>query len=372
MWVVFPERNAMEDVKYWLWLNSIDEVGPVKAKALLEKFRIPEAVWSAGLRQLSMVEGIGEKIAEIIVASKNNDILNKGIEKVKKYNAKIVTLYNDEYPELLKNIHSSPIILYLNGKLIRNEAAIAVVGSRNATQYGLKVAYDLAFGLARKGITIVSGMARGIDAAAHRGALDAGGRTIAVLGCGLDIVYPYENKDLMNRIVKSGAVVTEYSIGIGPDARHFPQRNRIISGISLGVLVVEASQKSGSLITADFALEQNREVFAVPGQIGIKVSSGTNGLIKQGAKLVTCVEDILEELNVSSSESINDVEEKIEKLNLNDEEYIVYSNLSNIPIQLESLMKISGLSIAKLNTTFTMLELKGLIKQLPGKQFVRS
>ncbi|HCT64614.1 MAG TPA: DNA-protecting protein DprA [Lachnospiraceae bacterium] len=362
----------MEDIKYWLWLSSVDEVGPVRARALLEKFGGPEAVWSAGLKQLSWVDGIGEKVAEKIMASKNDDILNKSIEKVKKYNAKIVTLYNSNYPELLKNTHSAPILLYMNGELVRNEATVSVVGSRNATQYGLRTAYNLAFQLARKGITVVSGMARGIDTAAHKGALDAGGRTIAVLGCGLDIVYPYENKDLMNRIINSGAVVTEYPIGTAPDAKHFPRRNRIISGISLGVLLVEASQKSGSLITADFALEQNREVFAVPGQIGIKSSSGTNGLIKQGAKMVTCIEDILEELNVKSYECVHDNEDQIEKLNLNDDEKIIYSNLSNIPIHLESLMKTSGFSISKLNIIFTMLELKDLIKQLPGKQFIRS
>lgn len=362
----------MEDFKYWLWLSSIDDVGPVRARILLEKFKNPEAIWNAGMRQLSLVEGIGEKIAEKIIASKNENILNKSIEKVKKYNAKIVTLHDNDYPELLKNIHAAPIFLYAKGELVYNEAAVAIVGSRNATQYGLRTAYDMAFQLARKGITVVSGMARGIDAAAHKGALDAGGRTIAVLGCGLDIVYPYENRDLMDRIIKSGAVVTEYPIGTDPEPKHFPRRNRIISGISLGVLVVEASQKSGSLITADFALEQNREVFAVPGQIGIKASSGTNGLIKQGAKMVTCIEDILEELNVGSVENIRYEAEQVEELNLSDDENIIYSSLSNIPIHLESLLKTSGFSISKMNTIFTLLELKGLVKQLPGKQFVKS
>lgn len=366
-------KGVMNNLKYWLWLSSISDIGPVNAKRLIEHFKSPELVWKASEKQLKMVDGIRENIVRAILSNKDEKFLNKELYKIKKYNVNAITLSDDTYPYNLKNIYSPPILFFAKGNIKPEDInAIAIVGSRNATAYGLKVAYDLARQLSQIGITVVSGMARGVDTAAHKGAIDGGGRTIAVLGCGLDVIYPPENKNLMNKITENGAVVSEYLLNTPPDAKHFPARNRIISGLCLGVVVIEANIRSGSLITADFALEQNREVFAIPGQIFSKSSQGTNNLIKQGAKIVTKVEDILEELNIEIIESLNiNIEETNVHNNLSDEENIIYSKISNLPIHLESIMKYTGFTIGKINTIITMLELKGLITQLPGKQFVR-
>lgn len=365
----------MEDLKYWLWLNSINDVGPVRARALLDVFKSPQRVWAASKNKLLKAEGIGELTADIITSGKNEEQLNffeKEITKIQKSNIDIITLYDKEYPANLRNIYSAPTIFYKRGNLISADSlSIAIVGSRNATTYGLKIAYDLAKALANRGITIVSGLARGIDTQAHKGALDGGGRTIAVLGCGLDVIYPPENKKLYNDITDRGAVISEFPLGTIPDARNFPQRNRIISGIAKGTVIVEANKKSGSLITADFALEQNREVFAVPGSIYSRFSEGTNNLIKDGAKVVTCVEDILEELKITYIDGNEKFDESIAE-KLSGEENQVYQIMSYEPLHLENLALKTGFPISRVNTIITMLELKGIIKQLPGKQFVKS
>lgn len=363
----------MNDTKYWIWLNSINNIGPIKAKRLLEYFKTPKDIWNADKSQLSEIEGIGQNLSFVIESCKDEKYLEDELNKIKKKNIEILTLNDDKYPANLKNIYDPPILLFVKGNISSEDNnAVAIVGSRKATHYGLKAAYELAKQLAQKGITVISGMAKGIDTAAHKGALDAGGRTIAVLGCGLDIVYPYENRILMNEIIKNGAVVTEYPLGTAPEAKNFPRRNRIISGISLGTIIVEASQRSGSLITADFALEQNREVFAVPGQIYTKQSEGTNNLIKQGAKLVTSVEDVLEELNIKiKQDTMVELDQQIQYNNLSKDEKMVFENISNLPIHLEEILNLSHFTIDKLNIIITTLELKGLIKQLPGKVFIR-
>ena len=363
----------MDDLKYWLWLNSIDGVGPIAAKRLLEQFENPRVIWDLTKKQLQMVEGIGEQTANAIIASKNQEHLDKRVNMLKKHNISCLTINRKNYPKNLKEIYSPPIVLYEKGQIeLQCDICIAIVGARNATSYGMKAAYDLAKQLSQRGITVVSGMARGIDTAAHKGALEGGGKTIAVLGCGLDYIYPPENRELMNKILKNGLILSEYPVGTIPDARNFPARNRIISGISCGTVVIEANIKSGSLITANFALEQNREVFAVPGPIYSKLSAGTNNLIKQGAKLVSSVEDILEELNIEVENYVenNEKEENIYN-NLNSDEYRIISEISTMPIHLDNIIKYTGFTIDKINTIITMLELKGLIKQLPGKQFVR-
>ena len=285
------------------------------------------------------------------------------------------------YPPNLKNIYDAPPVVYLRGEISdADENAVAIVGSRKATPYGLKVAEKLAGELSALGITIVSGMARGIDSAAHKGAISAGGRTIAVLGCGVDIVYPCENRQLMNKIIFNGGVLSEYPPGEPPQKLNFPARNRIISGLSKGVIIVEAGQISGALITADFALEQGREVFAVPGNIDSYYSQGTNKLIKQGAKLVGCIDDILEEINIKIDDIkraeriqcvIKDTLECIEKCegryNGIDEcqkkilQCIAYGHkhIDNVAIE-------TGMDIGTTSFLLTMLEVKGLVKQLPG------
>ena len=364
----------MSDLKNWLWLNSIPNVGSVRARLLLDKFKSPEIIYNIVKKRLYDIEGIGPNVIESIVNSKNEEFVNnleKELTRIQKNNIDIITLHDKEYPYNLRNIYSSPILLYKKGNLVNEDNnSIAIVGSRNATSYGLKVAYDLARQLAKRGITIISGMARGIDSQAHKGALDAGGRTIAVLGCGLDVIYPPENKKLMNDIMNNGAVISEFSLGTIPDSKNFPQRNRIISGISRGTVIVEANKKSGSLITADFALEQGREVFAVPGPIYSRFSEGTNNLIKDGAKVVTGIEDILEELKINYIID-NKETESLRPDNLTQEENIIYECMSYEPLHVELLMKKSGLSINKMNTILTLLELKGIIKQLPGNQFIR-
>ncbi len=269
-------------------------------------------------------------------------------------------------------IFNPPFLLYLKGEVKKKDIdALAIVGTRRATTYGKLITRRLARALARKGVTIVSGLARGIDTAAHQGALEVGGRTIAVLGSGIDIIYPGENKKLAEEIAKRGAVVSEYSLGTQPNALHFPQRNRIISGLSKGVLVIEAPLKSGALITADFALEQGREVFAVPGNITSPNSQGTNRLIKEGAKLVECAEDILEELEFSYLKKEDKQVLDREIPSLFSEEREIFSLLKEEPVHIDSLISESNLAASRVGELLMKLQIKGLARELPGKLFVR-
>lgn len=295
-----------------------------------------------------------------------------------------ITIDDAEYPKNLKNIYKPPKVLYVNGKLLeQDEMAVALVGSRRATAYGLEMSEKLAYELALQGVTIVSGMALGIDSAAHMGALKARARTIAVMGSGHNVIYPPQNKKLYEEIAKSGAVVTEFEDNMEPLSYNFPQRNRIISGLSLGVVVVEAARNSGALITANFAAEQGRTVFAVPGKISSITSSGANELIKDGARLVQSVDDIMEELSLCeitpvSGDKKEALDNKIEKMtnayiynSLTDDERKVYKALSDEPIYVDEIFKKTGLEPAKASRVLLGLELKKVIRQLPGNQFVR-
>lgn len=297
---------------------------------------------------------------------------------------KKIALKSKDYPKNLKNIYNPPPQLYVNGKLLEEDAmAVGIVGSRRASIYGMETAERLGFELAARGITVVSGMARGIDSAAHRGALKAKGRTIAVLGSGHGNIYPPENKELYHEIAKSGAVVTEYEDEMQPLSMNFPRRNRIISGLSLGLVVVEAARNSGALITADFAAEQGRTVFAVPGKVSSSTSLGTNDLIKDGARLVQSADDIIEELNIAEIKPLegDEKEEKdgrIEKMTkayiynaLTEDERKVYKALSDEPAYIDEILDKTSLNTAKASKAILNLELKKLIKELPGKQFVR-
>ena len=295
-----------------------------------------------------------------------------------------ITINNKEYPKNLGNIHTPPKQLYVNGTLLeRDNIAVAIVGSRRASIYGLETAERLGFDLAARGVTVISGMAIGIDSAAHRGALKERGRTIAVMGSGHNVIYPPQNKDMYKEIVATGAVVTEYENDDPPHAQHFPARNRIISGLALGVVVVEAAKNSGALITANFAAEQGRTVFAVPGKVSSSTSSGTNALIKDGACLIQTVDDILQELSIAEIEPATEegrgaIEEKISRQtkayiynSLTDDERKVYKMLSDEPVYVDEILRSSGLESARMSKVLLNLELKKLIKQLPGKQFVR-
>ncbi len=295
-----------------------------------------------------------------------------------------ITLDDAEYPKNLRNIHTPPKQLYVNGTLLESdEMAVAVVGSRRASIYGLETAEKLGFELAARGVTVVSGMAIGIDSAAHKGALKAKGRTIAVMGGGHNVIYPSQNKKLYEEIVKTGAVVTEYEDDMPPLPQQFPARNRIISGLSLGVVVVEAARNSGALITANFAAEQGRTVFAVPGKVSSATSSGTNELIKDGACLIQSVDDILEELSIkeivpAKGEGREAIDGRIAKQtkayiynSLTEDERKIYKNLSDEPMYVDEVIEKAGIGQAKASKVLLDLELKKIIVQLPGKQFIK-
>ncbi|NLA41275.1 MAG: DNA-protecting protein DprA [Smithella sp.] len=285
-----------EDVKYWLALKSTEGVGDALFGPLLERFGSPAAVFSAPAHELAAVPKMSKKSAEAIHAFRDWDAILRRVEALNQAGIRIVTFLDENYPRRLLNVYDRPALLYVAGRLQSDDISVAIVGSRHASTYGKYTTDRISRELALRGATIVSGMARGIDSSAHRGALAAKGRTIAVLGSGLDVIYPPENKKLFEAIVQQGAVISEYPPGTQPLSFHFPARNRIISGMSYGVLVVEAGEKSGSLITARLAIEQGREVFAIPGPIDSASSRGANNLIKQGAKLVENVDDILEEI----------------------------------------------------------------------------
>lgn len=287
----------MKDIEYWIWLSRIEGLNPKLLNDLLKKYEDPKRIWDKTKEEL-LQDGVKEKYAKEITNTIYRQNLDKYLKYIKQNDIEIITIKDKEYPDKLKVIYDPPIVLYIKGNInILNETSIAIVGCRLCTKYGENIAKKLAYNLSLKNINVISGLARGIDSCAHIGALIGKGKTIAVVGCGLDRVYPEENKKLFNEIVKSnGAIISEYIIGTKPLAKNFPRRNRIISGLSNGVIVVEAREKSGTLITVDFALEQGKNIYAVPGNIDNPNAFGTNDLIKQGAKVITRIKDVLEDL----------------------------------------------------------------------------
>ena len=289
--------KKIEEKEYKVWISLIDNLGIERYKKLIQKFGSKEQLWEAKKEQLQKIEGIGEKISETISSKEIKQDVKRHLKYMEEHNIDIISIEDKEYPELLRSIKNPPINLYIRGnKKILDEPSIAIVGCREATEYGKSVAQDFSYNLSKKGFCIVSGLARGVDSFAHIGAVKAGGKTIGVLGNGLDTIFPKENTKLAEKILNSGGViVSEFPLGTKPDRKNFPLRNRIISGLCNGVLVVEAKPKSGTLITVDFALDQGRDVFVIPGNIDSVNSLGTNELIKQGAKLVTSKQEIIEE-----------------------------------------------------------------------------
>jgi len=361
----------VKDLYYWFALRRICGVGNVIGKSLLNHFGGAENIFAASAGELEKVEGIGPRMVRSITGFKPDDSIDREIETVLSKKIEIVTFYSPDYPENLKNIYDPPLLLYMKGKLFnRDKHSVAVVGSRTASEYGLKVTGEISRHLARFGITVVSGMARGIDSAAHTAALGGGGRTIAVLGSGLDMIYPPENRKLYEGITEHGAVISEYPPGTPPNSYNFPPRNRIISGISLGVLVAEASPRSGSLITAKLALDQGRDVYAVPGNVYSYKAKGTHTLLKSGAKLVDNAGDILEELHIPilGAEAESEPEEE-QKLDGDFEE--VYALTASEPVHIDQIILHTGLSSSRVSAILLDLELTGLLKQVPGKMFVR-
>ena len=359
----------LEQLKYWLAFNKVRGIGRVRFKLLENHFDSMEAAWSASEAELRAA-GLDGRTIRSVVDGRQKFRPDAEAERMLKNGVRAFTWHDDDYPARLKEIYDLPPLIYVKGNLISDdERSVAVVGTRNPSHYGRQVAEQLVYDIASAGVTIVSGLARGVDGIAHRIALDAGQRTIAVLGSGVDITYPREHTSLSERIVENGALVSEHALGTRPDARNFPRRNRIMSGMTLGTLVIEAGARSGALITARQALEENREVFAVPGSIYSPNSEGTNRLIRESAaKLVTACEDVLEELNLSA------VARQIEMAALfpedeNEAELLRYITFD--PVHVDDVCRSSGRSAPDVSGTLAMMELKGLVRQVGGMNYVR-
>lgn len=356
-------------LKYWLALSFIPGIGRVLYKKLVEHFGSPEKIFSLSAEELKRIDGIGEKLARSILDYNWKEEVAKEISLIQQGNVQVITLSDEEYPENLKKIYDPPTFIYLKGNIKKDdERAIAIVGSRKATTYGRLMAEKLSRELVYNGVTVVSGMARGIDTFSHKGALSGGGRTLAVLGSGIDVIYPPENKQLLEDISSSGAVLTEFHFSTPPEGVNFPSRNRIISGLSLGVVIIEATSDSGSLITASAALDQGREVFAVPGNITSRMSEGTNKLIKKGAKLVEDVADILEEILPQIEKKSGKFEAPRPELTL--EEETIYKLLSDEPKHIDLISRGSRLPPNKVLSLLLAMEIRGVVRQLPGKNFI--
>ncbi|MEP7198348.1 MAG: DNA-processing protein DprA, partial [Chloroflexota bacterium] len=314
--------------------------------------------------------GLDKRAIKNLLDARASVDLDRELAQLPKCGARLLTWDDDEYPLHLKEIEDPPPALYVRGALKpADEFAVAIVGTRTATAYGKEVARQLATDLARNQVTIVSGLARGIDLIAHEAALDAGGRTIAVLGCGVDIIYPPEARRLSERVIQHGALLSDYPLGTRAESKNFPPRNRIISGMSLGTIVVEADLESGALITASFALEQGRDVFAVPGNIYSKTSHGANRLIQQGAKLVTRVEDVLEELHL---EQVAQQQETRAIIPQDETERTVWNALSHEPLHVDDLRRTLDLPISTISSTLILMELKGLARHVGGMQYIKA
>ena len=378
-----------KEIKYWLALKFVDEIGNVGFKNLVDAFGSPQAVLRATEEQLVKIPKVTERAARQIKKFHDWERVYRELEKAEKYSVAIITSKDERYPRSLLNIYDFPPILYVKGTLDVNDVNIAVIGSRRASTYGTFLTERLSRELAGEGITIVSGMARGVDSAAHRGALSGSGRTTAVLGSGIDVVYPPENIELYNEIAQQGAIITEFPFEEEPKGFHFPARNRIISGLSLGIVVVEATEKSGSLITARLGLEQGKEIFAVPGSIDSPGSRGTHKLLKEGAKLVENVHDILEEIipqierrkkrcesekkqdfSISACKRNETIRHQQSVQTLRSEEQRILKLLKKTPMYIDNIIEMSGYRSQDLLNILLHLELNGYIEQLPGKRFV--
>lgn len=376
----------VENVRYWMALKSVDGIGNGTFQSLLACFHSPAGVFAASIRDLAAVPGMSKDSAAAITTFKDWDKIHRQIDLLLRAGIQVITCLDEAYPERLLNIYDRPAFLYVLGTLSQHDIDIAIVGSRHASAYGKYTTDRISRELALKGITIVSGLARGIDSCAHRGALAAKGRTIAVLGSGLDVIYPPENRKLFAAIAENGAVVSEFPLGTQPLSYHFPARNRIISGLSYGVLVVEAGEKSGSLITARLAMEQGRDVFAVPGTIDSAASRGTNSLIKQGAKLIDNIDDILEDIIPQLSRSLTEPrmqkesepaahlsstnsEEDIRRLSSIDRTILTILTFGKKHV--DDIIAGAGLTPANVLSALMNLELRGMISQHPGKFFSR-
>jgi DNA processing protein len=368
------------DVRTLLILSQIPGVGPNRLRALVNHFRDPAAVARATGRDLVQVEGIERKTAQTITgffrsggAERCSRTVDDQLSRVNRVEGRIVTFWDGEYPENLKKIYDPPSLLFVRGTLADDDRySIAIVGTRTPGPYGTAMADRFATGLARLGIPVISGLARGVDTVAHSAAVRNRGRTVAVIGSGIDVIYPPENRSLVERMLTDGALLSEYPMGTKPDAGNFPRRNRIISGIALGTVIVETGIDGGAMITASMALDQNREVFAVPAAVSEKKPSGTNMLIKQGKAMLTeSVDDILAELEPRLRRFLSPSETRVQHPSLSLFEQKVVDTLTDEPAHIDAIASRSGLATSDALVHLLSLEFKGVVRQLPGKLFVR-
>lgn len=363
------EANVGDKTQYWIGFNRVSGIGPTRLRTLLDAFGSLETAWHATAEDLQAA-GLGPKTIQALIETRERLDLDQEIARIAALGIHITTWQDEDYPIRLKEIHSPPPVLYVRGEIKPQDRwAAAVVGTRRATAYGKATAREVSSVLAASGVTVVSGLARGIDSIAHQAALEVGGRTLAVLGSGLDQMYPPEHRKLAESIAGNGAILSDYPLGTRPEPRNFPPRNRIISGLSLAVIVVEAGIGSGALITADFAGEQGREVFAVPGDIHRRTSQGTNRLIRSGARPLISPEDVLEALNMDVV-ARQEVADKV--LPEDDTERRVLEALGSEPIHVDELQAQCGLPISQITASLAMLELKGRARQVGGMQYIRA
>jgi len=362
---------SLPEEGYWAALNNLSKLGNKKILKIIQVFGSAKGAWEAPEEEVRR-KLFPAELAEQFILLRAQLNAEEYYEKILQNNIKVLTMFDSDYPQNLKHISGAPPVLYIRGAVPCSSLLhIAIVGTRKATIYGKQVTRKLSYDLASRGAVIVSGMARGIDSCAHMGAIEAGGKTIAVLGCGVDVVYPRENKRLIDQICEVGAVISEFPLGMPPNKQNFPARNRIISGLCSGVLVIEAPERSGALITANFALEQGRDVFAVPGPINSKFCRGSNRLLKEGAKLVETAEDVLEEYRWNHI--YYPLEEKNEDKNtsctagINQDMKEILDLLSSGPAFLDELCALTGKTAGQLNILLTQMELKGLITRAEGK-----
>ena len=359
----------MDDTKYRVALAQIPQLGTVRFRRLEDYFQDLENAWNASPAELREA-GIESRVSQGIVAARSRTSPEAEIERLERAGVKPLHWHHPDYPSRLREISDPPPVLFCKGELLpSDERSVAVVGTRNPTTDGREAAAALASDLARNGIIIVSGLARGIDSVAHRAALDSGGRTIALMGNGLDTVYPKEHATLSQQIQERGAVASEYPLGVRPDPRNFPRRNRLISGISLGTLIIEAGEHSGAQWTAYHALEQNREVFCVPGRIFSPASRFTNGLIQEGAKLVSSDEDVLEELNLTAV--AHQIEMPLLPAPEDGGESVLLHHLGHEPAHIDDIRRRASLPITEVSSLLTLMELKGLVKQVGCLHHIR-
>jgi len=357
-----------DDLRYWVGFHRIQGIGAVRLRGLLEAFGDLERAWNAGQADLKRA-GLNTDLSNAVVKARQEMDLNAALGQIQDAGYQVLRMKDPGYPERLKQIASPPIVLYVWGEItLADRIAVAIVGTRRPTEYGLAVTQEIARYLGARGVTVVSGLARGIDGAAHRAALEAGGRTFAVLGSGLDRIYPSEHRQLAMQIAVGGCVLSEYPLGTDPEARNFPARNRIISGISLAVVVVEAGERSGALITADFAADQGRDVFAVPGTVHRPTSKGTNRLIQSGAFPLLEPGEILETLNLGLVIEHVNLEQVLPQ---DPDERAVLAQLGSEPLHVDDIGARSGLQARDVNAVLTMLELKGRVRRTGGMHFVR-